>query len=129
MFVQFRCKALAGATFPPWKQHETALLAHGIAAIVAALRARAPQRPALERYAVIARLLSGRSEASVDDRIEWICALCTELNIPALLAWSITEADLPGVVRKAAKVSSMQANPLPLMGEELMTVLAAARGR
>ena len=76
------------------------------------------------------RATAKRPEGSKrEERIEWICALCTELNIPALLAWSITEADLPGVVRKAAKVSSMQANPLPLMGEELMTVLAAARGR
>ena len=39
-----------------------ALLPHGMAANVAALRARAPQHPALERYAAIARLLTGRTK-------------------------------------------------------------------
>ena len=104
-----------------------ALLPHGMAANVAALRARAPQHPALERYAAIARLLTGRSEASVEDGIDWVRALCAELNIPALRAWGITEADLPGIVEKAAKASSMQANPLPLTSEELTAVLLAAR--
>ncbi len=104
-----------------------ALLPHGMAANVAALRARAPQHPALERYATIARLLTGRREASADDGINWVRALCAELNVPALRTWGVTEADLPGVVDKAAHASSMQANPLPLTGEELLSVLTAAR--
>lgn len=104
-----------------------ALLPHGMAANVAALRARAPQHPALERYAVIARLLTGRNEASAEDGIEWVHALCAELNVPALRAWGIAEADLSGVVEKAARASSMQANPLPLTGEELLAVVTAAR--
>lgn len=103
-----------------------ALLPHGMAANVAALRARAPQHPALERYAVIARLLTGRNEASADDGIEWVRKLCVELNVPNLRAWGIAEADLPGVVEKAARASSMQANPLPLTGEELLAVIMAA---
>jgi alcohol dehydrogenase class IV len=104
-----------------------AVLPHGMAANVAALRARAPQHPALERYAEIARLLNGRNNVSVEDGIDWVRTLCGELNIPALRAWRITEADLPGVVEKAAKASSMQANPIPLTGEELMEVVTAAR--
>jgi alcohol dehydrogenase class IV len=103
-----------------------ALLPHGMAANVAGLRARAPQHPALERYSAVARLLTGRSEASVEDGIDWIRALSEELSIPALRAWGITEADLPGVAEKAAKASSMQANPLPLTEEELIAVVSAA---
>ncbi len=103
-----------------------ALLPHGMAANVAALRARAPLHPALEHYAVIARLLTGRSDASVEDGIDWVRAICAELKIPALRAWGITEADLPGVVEKAAKASSMQANPLPLRQDELMAVVRSA---
>jgi alcohol dehydrogenase class IV len=98
-----------------------------MAANVAALRARAPQHPALERYAEIARLLHGRNNVSVEDGIDWVRTLCGELSIPALRAWRITDADLPGVVEKAAKASSMQANPIPLTGEELMEVVTAAR--
>jgi alcohol dehydrogenase class IV len=103
-----------------------AMLPHGMAANVAALRARAPQHPSLERYARIARLLTGRNDADMQDGIDWVQALCAELNVPRLRAWGITEADLPGVVEKAARASSMQANPLPLTGEELLRVITAA---
>ena len=97
-----------------------------MAANVAALRARAPQHPALERYAAIARLLTGRNDASAEDGIDWVHALCAELNVPALRAWGIAEADLPGVVEKAARASSMQANPILLTREELLAVATAA---
>ncbi len=103
-----------------------ALLPHGMAANVAALRARAPQHPALERYSTIARLLTGRKEASAEDGIDWVRALCAELNVPTLRIWGITEADLPGVVEKAAHASSMKANPIVLTSEELLAVVAAA---
>ena len=103
-----------------------ALLPHGMAANVSALRARAPQHFALARYVTIAQLLTGRNEASAEDGIEWVRALCAELEVPAIRDWGITEADLPGVVEKAARSSSMQANPLPLTSEELLAALAAA---
>ena len=102
-----------------------ALLPHGMAANVAALRARAPQHPALERYGVIARLLTGRNEASADEGIEWVRALCAELAIPPLRAWGITENDLPDIVKNAASASSMKANPIALTGEELLGVVRA----
>jgi alcohol dehydrogenase class IV len=103
-----------------------ALLPHGVAANIAALRARAPQHPALERYDRVARLLTGRNDARANDGVEWIRALCAELKVPALRAWGITEADLPAVAEKAARASSMQANPLPLTQEELLAVVTAA---
>ncbi len=103
-----------------------AVLPHGMAANLAALRTRAPRHPALDRYANIARLLTGRNEAPAEDGIIWIRELCAELNIPSLRTWGITEADLPGVVEKAARASSMQANPLPLTNDELLAVAAAA---
>jgi alcohol dehydrogenase class IV len=103
-----------------------ALLPHGMAANVAALQARAPQHPALARYTAIACLLTGRSDASAEDGIEWVQSLSAELKIPPLRAWGIAASDLPGVVEKAARASSMKANPLPLTGEELQAVLTAA---
>ncbi len=103
-----------------------AILPHGMAANVDALRARAPQHPALERYATIASLLTGRNDARAEDGIDWVRELCVELNIPSLRAWGVTQADLPGVVEKAARASSMQANPLPLTDKELLAVIAAA---
>jgi alcohol dehydrogenase class IV len=103
------------------------LLPHGMAANVAALRARMPQHPALERYVAIAGLLTGRKHANAEDGIEWVRALCTEFGIPSLRAWGITKADLPSVVEKAARASSMKANPLPLTNEELLAVVDAAQ--
>jgi alcohol dehydrogenase class IV len=103
-----------------------ALLPHGMAANVAALRARAPAHPALARYAIIARLLTGRDDATADDGVDWVKALCLDLKIPPLRAWGLTEGDLPGVAEKAARASSMQANPLPLTGEEILAVLTTA---
>lgn len=104
-----------------------ALLPHGMTANVAALRARAPLHPALRRYEVIAHLLTGRNDAAAEDGIEWIHALSDELNVPGLRAWGIAEADLPGVVEKAAHASSMKANALPLTREELLALVTAAR--
>ena len=103
-----------------------AVLPYGMAANVAALRTRAPKHPALNRYADIARILTGRTDASAEDGIEWVRALCAELKVPALRAWGVTETDLPGVVEKAAQASSMKANPLPLTSGELLAVLTAA---
>jgi alcohol dehydrogenase class IV len=103
-----------------------ALLPHGMAANVAALRVRAPQHPALERYTTIARLLTGRGGASAEDGIDWVRALCADLSVPPLRAWGITEGDLPRVVEGAARASSMKANALQLTIPELLTVVKAA---
>ncbi len=102
------------------------LLPHGMAANVAALRARAPSHPALERYAAVARVLTGQNDAGAEDGIEWARRLSVELNVPVLRAWGITETDLPSVAEKAANASSMQANPLPLTSEEILAIAAAA---
>jgi len=118
---------LGGSSRAPHGALCAALLPHGMAANLAALRDRAPNHPAVERYSTIARLLSGRDNATAEEGIEWTRSLCSELNVPALRAWGISEADLPNVVEKAARASSMQANPLPLTHEELLAVVAAAR--
>jgi alcohol dehydrogenase class IV len=103
-----------------------ALLPHGMAANIAALRARAPQHPALGCYIEVARLLSGRSDATADDGVEWVRTLCADLNVPPLRAWGVTEDDLPGVAEKASRASSMQANPIPLAVDELSNLLLVA---
>jgi alcohol dehydrogenase class IV len=103
-----------------------AILPHGMAANVTALRARAPQHPALERYAAIARMLTGQKDASAESGIEWVRAICAELKVPALHTWGVAETDLPVIVENAARASSMQANPLPLTSDELIAVVKAA---
>jgi alcohol dehydrogenase class IV len=104
-----------------------ALLPHGMAANVSALRVRAPLHPSLERYATISRLLTGQSGAGVEEGIDWVRELCIELTVPALRAWGVNEIDLPGIAEKAELASSTKANPIPLTREELMTIVSAAR--
>ena len=103
-----------------------ALLPYGMAANVAAMRARVPQHPALARYATIARLLTGDPDAHAEDGIEWVRELCAELKIPGLRTWGISESDLPAVVDKAAQASSMKANTLSLTRDELLGTVSAA---
>lgn len=102
------------------------LLPHGMAVNIRAMVARAPQHPALEKYANVARMLTGCDQATSEDGVDWIGALCAELDVPPLRAWGITEADLPAIVQAAARASSTHANPLPLTPEELMHMVAAA---
>ena len=106
-----------------------AILAEGMAVNVSALRARAPQHPALERYAEIARLLTGRNEASAEDGIDWVRGLCAELQVPPLRSWGVSEGDVHGVVVNTARASSTQANPIALTGDELLAILHAALNR
>jgi hypothetical protein len=47
-------------------------------------------------------------------------------SISASAPWRITEGDFSGAVGKAARASSMQANPLAFTGEELLQVATAA---
>ena len=117
---------LGGTFHAPHGALCAAVLPHGMAANVAAMRARAPEHPALERYAAIARLLTGRSSATADEGMAWVRTLCAELNVPALRKWGVAEADLRCIVEKAKHASSMKANPLPLTGEELLDVLSSA---
>jgi hypothetical protein len=69
-----------------WKARHGVLCAASMAVDVAAMRARAPHHPALERYSAIARLLTRRTEASVEYGIDWVRAPSAEPNIPTLRA-------------------------------------------
>lgn len=117
---------LGGSWHAPHGALCAALLPYGMAANIAALRTRTPLHPSLERYTAIARLLTGRKDATAEDGVEWVRALCADLNVPALRSWGIAQADLPAVVEKAASASSMRANPIQLTGDELMAVISAA---
>lgn len=103
-----------------------ALLPHVMAANVAALRARAPQHPAVARYDEIARLLTGQGQATAADGIVWVENLVRDLAIPGLSAHGLVAADIPAATAAAARASSMKANPLPLTDAELSDILRRA---
>jgi alcohol dehydrogenase class IV len=91
-----------------------------------ALRERLPDGEALRRYESVAAILTGTEKATAPDGIHWISELCKALQIPGLRTYGISEVDIPELVEKAAKASSMKANPIVLTRDELTEALQAA---
>jgi alcohol dehydrogenase class IV len=91
-----------------------------------ALDERLPDSEALHRYDSVARLLTGSTAATAVDGIKWVSELCRALQVPGLSAYGVTEKDCAVLVEKAAKASSMKANPISLTQEELTEALQAA---
>jgi alcohol dehydrogenase class IV len=104
-----------------------AALLPGICATnVQALRQRAPQHPALQRYSELATLLTGDAAATIEDALDWLQALVAQCEIPPLSAYGFQPKDAAHVVAKAQAASSMKANPILLDDTELTKVLLAA---
>lgn len=103
-----------------------ALAPHVIAMNIRALRARQPESDALPRYAEVARLLTGDPQAGPDDAVKWLNRLVDDLGIPPLGGYGLTEADIPELVERAARASSMKPNPIDLTPEELAAVVRSA---
>ena len=90
---------------------------------VRALQGRAPASEALGRYGEVARLLTGRADATPRDGVAWVADLCLALDVPPLRTYGLTPADLPGQADRAAESSSMKGNPIELTREEMLEIL------
>jgi alcohol dehydrogenase class IV len=90
---------------------------------IKALRSRAADSPALERYNELACILTQRSNANAKDAIAWVKNLCQTLQVESLAHLGLNKADLPAVVAKSQISSSMQGNPIRLTEDELMEIL------
>jgi alcohol dehydrogenase class IV len=93
---------------------------------LAALQSRAPGSHALRRYEEVARLLTGNPTASAREGVGWVRELVSELNIPPLRAYGISAPDAEELIARAAKASSMKANPIALTPEELRDIIMQA---
>jgi alcohol dehydrogenase class IV len=105
-----------------------ALLAPVVEANVRALQDRDPDSRALDRYAAVARLLTGRDDATVDDAVAWLRETVAALDVPPLGEVGLQPAQYAEVAEKSARSSSMQGNPVALTGNELVGVLRVAGG-
>jgi alcohol dehydrogenase class IV len=103
-----------------------ALLAPVMQANVRALRSAPPGRPALDRYAEVARLLTGDPSASIEDGLAWIRETITLLGVPRLAAFGLRPQDADGIAAKTARSSSMQGNPVSLPHADLVAILLQA---
>ncbi|MCD6289889.1 MAG: iron-containing alcohol dehydrogenase [Anaerolineae bacterium] len=120
-----------GAAFPiPHGVVCAALLPHVMAANVAALRKDDPNSPVLTRYADVGQALLGyrmaTEDATIDAGIEFVTNLVRDLHIPKLSEFGMTEADIPDLVERAKRASSMRYNPVRLSDEALADILRKA---
>jgi alcohol dehydrogenase class IV len=100
------------------------LLPEVMAANIEALQARDPESQALARYGEVARLLTGRVEATPEEGIAWTRSLCSELGVPSLGSYGLVAADIPMLIQNAARASSMQGNPIRLTDNELARIVS-----
>ncbi len=113
-----------GGMFPaPHGKICAALLPHVMAINVRALRSRAPRSPALDRYATIARILTGHESARPEDGVRWVVDLCARLEVGGLKKYGLGPGDFPVLVEKSAQASSMKGNPIPLEPGEVEAIL------
>jgi alcohol dehydrogenase class IV len=102
------------------------LLPFVMAMNISALQRRAPDSPSLARYEEVARIVTGRANATAADGINWVQKTCAVLKLPPLSDYRITEADFPSLIEKAQKASSMKGNPVRLTEAELAEILQQA---
>jgi alcohol dehydrogenase class IV len=102
------------------------LLPYVMEANIRALRERAPESQALQRYDEIARILTGQPGAKAVDGVRWAHDLCQAMQVPPLSRYGYTASDADTLCEKAAVASSMQGNPIKLTSEELHQIVAAA---
>jgi alcohol dehydrogenase class IV len=116
-----------GGQFPaPHGAICAALLPHVMTANIRALRERDPHGKFLDRYVEVAKLLTGNSNATADDSVNFVGELIRDLQIKRLRAYGIREGDVADLAAKAANASSMKANPIILTADELADTLRKA---
>lgn len=103
-----------------------ALLPAGMRANIHALRQRDPRGRALERYLAVARILTDDSDANPEDGAQWVENLARQLAIPSLRVYGIRDRDVLELIEKAARASSMKANPIALTPAELTAVIESS---
>lgn len=103
-----------------------ALLVAGVRANVAALRTRDPHHLSLAKYGRAAQILTGRPNAQPEDLGPWLSDFVAGLGMHPLGQLGLKQERIPELVAKAAKASSMKANPIVLEEAELTSVVEAS---
>lgn len=103
-----------------------AVLVATVEANVRALRLREPASRALDKYREAAQLLTGRTDAAIEDGTAWIAETVRLLGIGTLSSYGLRPEQAGEVVSKARQASSTKGNPIELRDDELHGVLNAS---
>ena len=113
-----------GGMFPaPHGAVCASLLPHVMAVNIEALRQRNPSSGVLDRYDEIGQILIGEKGAGADEGVGCVSDLCDALQVPGLKSYGFGTADIPILIEKAAKASSMKGNPIELTYDEMVDLL------
>lgn len=97
-----------------------------MSANISVLRLGAPGYKYLQRYAEVARILSGNPEATGDDGVDWVLALVGQMEIPSLRTYGFMSNDISKLIQKSLDSSSMKGNPVKLSDNELQDIMEKA---
>jgi alcohol dehydrogenase len=104
------------------------LLAEATALNVRALNERAPQHPALGKYAEVARLLTGQNFASTEAACAGLVALLRDwtdrIQLKRLSAYGVTDSEVDRIVANS-RGNSMLTNPVLLTDAEIAELVRA----
>jgi alcohol dehydrogenase class IV len=96
-----------------------ALLAPVMAVNARALATRAPGQTGHARFDELGGLLTGSGHAGAAGAVTWLETLARDLEVRGLGSFGMTSADVPALVDKAKRASSMKGNPIVLTDDEL----------
>jgi alcohol dehydrogenase class IV len=104
------------------------LLPFVIEANVASLKAKNPASPALAKYDSVAQWLTGSLSAGAKELTQWLNEMSRYLNIPSLTEFGLGRAQIPDLVTRSLKASSMLTNPVSLTEIELYDIIDKSLG-
>jgi alcohol dehydrogenase class IV len=80
----------------------------------------------MDRFQEAAALLVGSADALPEASVTFLQDLAKNLQIPGLASYGVQAGDLEEIATKAARASSMKANPVDLNQADLVSILRAA---
>jgi alcohol dehydrogenase class IV len=117
---------IGGMFSAPHGQVCARLLPQVIRVNVQALRRRMPNSTSLSQYQLLAELILGSANASVEQLADYFERLNERLAIPPLTSFGVTSSHQPSIIQQAQKASSMKNNPIELSEEELNEIIDRA---
>lgn len=98
-------------------------LAPVIAANIAAIRAEDEKDERLERFGEVARIATGRMDATADDLAPWVADVCKTLKVQPLREFGFKEEMIPELVKKVGNAGSTKGNPIVIPPEGLENII------